>query len=331
MNNFWKKLTPPILALAPMEGVNDTAFRQICKQGGADVVYTEFVAADAIVHDARKTMDRLAFDPSEQPVIAQIFGHNLESFATAAQKISQLGYAGLDINFGCPARKVVAHGSGVALFRRPAYARELIQRALDSVSIPVSIKMRTSIRAERKELDPDNPRRITAVDFLDAIGDLPVAAIMVHGRSYEQGHRGDIDTDMIREVKQRFKGIVLANGGMTTPQLAKAMLETTGADGVGIARGAMGQPWIFQQIREFLKTGQAAPLNAERVTSMVKEHADVVYRAKGDHGLIEFRKHLSKYITNWPGAAAWRAKAVRITSMADVEEVIAAIKSGLQP
>ncbi len=255
MNNFWKSLPRPILALAPMEGVNDTAFRQLCKQHGADLVYTEFVAADAIVHEAKRTMGRLRYDPAEQPVIAQIFGRNPESFRAAAKAIDQMGFAGLDINFGCPARKVVHRGEGVALLREPAYARQLIEIALESVTIPVSIKIRTSIRAERKEVQ-DGAENHTALDFIEAVGDLPIAAVMIHGRAFEQGHQGDVDTAMIKAVKQHFNGLVLANGGIFTPERVVSMLQETGADGVGIARGTWGSPWIFSQARQLLTTAR---------------------------------------------------------------------------
>lgn len=325
MANFWHTLPRPILALAPMEGVNDTAFRQLCKHHGADVVYTEFVAADAIAHNARKMMERLRFDPSEQPVIAQIFGKNPESFAIAARTIEKLGLAGLDINFGCPAQKVVAHGSGVALLRTPEFARELIQRALDSVTIPVSIKIRTGIRKERKEVDPTCEERITALDFLEAIHDLPIQAIMVHGRSYEQGHQGDVDATMIRAVKERFKGIVLANGGIFSPERAVEMLKETGADGVGIARGAWGQPWIFRQIRELLEQGKFTAADWGSIPATILMHAKLLQAVKGDHGLLEFRKHFSNYIKGWPHAAHFRARAVQVNTPADIQQILSDI------
>lgn len=306
-----------------MEGINDTAFRQLCKQHGADVVYTEFVSADAIAHGARKTMERLRFDPAEQPVVAQIFGKNPGTFAVAAKTIEKLGFAGLDINFGCPARKVVAHGSGVALFRDPKFARQLIQIALDNVAIPVSIKIRTSIRRERREVDPTSAERLTALDFLEAIHDLPISAIMVHGRSFEQGHRGEIDAAMIRSVKERFGGIVLANGGIFTPERVITMLQETGADGVGIARGTWGQPWIFRQSRQLLSGQPAAPVRRDELVNTVRTHARLSLSSKGPHGLIEFRKHFAFYIAGFPGAAQLRQRAVRVVTLADVEAVIA--------
>ncbi len=324
--NFWLQFKKPILALAPMEGVTDVAFRTLCKEWSADVVYTEFMAAEAIVHAGPKFMKKMARRDEERPVICQIFGRNPEAFAEAAKKVEALGFDGLDINFGCPARKVVGRGAGVALFREPDFARRLIETALKSVTIPVSIKIRTGIRKERKEVDPNCQDKITALDFLEAVGDLPISAIMVHGRSYEQGHQGDVDADMICQVKQKFHGLVLANGGVFTPERVVTMLEETGADGVGIARGSWGQPWIFQQARQLLQGGRYDPVDRLTVIRAIQRHAELLYEAKGDHGLIEFRKHLAKYVTGYPRAAHWRSQAVRVETLADVATITAALE-----
>lgn len=322
--NFWLQLKKPILALAPMEGVTDIAFRAICKQNGADVVYTEFLPADGIAYGAKKILEKMKRTDDERPVICQIFGRDPAKFAIAAKKVEAMGFDGLDINFGCPARKVVSSGSGVALLRTPQYARQLIEAAMANTSLPVSIKIRTSIRKERKEILP-GADRYTALDLLAVITDLPVAAIMVHGRSFESGHSGEVDMDMIRRVKEAFQGIVLANGGITTPEQAKVMLENTGTDGVGIARGSWGQPWIFQQTREYLATGQVTPIAWDRVKAVILEHARLMYTTKGDWGLREFRKHLAHYIKGRPGAAIMRRQAVTVETLADVEALVAGL------
>lgn len=323
--NFWTKIKKPILALAPMEGVTDVAFRTLCKEWGADVVYTEFMAAEAIMHAGPKFMKKMAKSDNERPVICQIFGRNPEAFAAAAKKVEALGFDGLDINFGCPARKVVGRGAGVALLRDPQYARQLIEAALNSITIPLSIKIRTSIRKESKDVDPACADRYTALDFIEAIKDLPIQAVMIHGRGFEQGHQGDVDTDMIRQVKQKFNGLVLANGGIFTPERVSSMLQETGADGIGIARGSQGQPWIFQQARQLLDTGHYEPVNRATIVKTILRHAQLLYEAKGDHGLIEFRKHFAQYIAGYPHAAKWRARAVQIERMGDVEDITEAL------
>ncbi|MBI2984403.1 MAG: tRNA-dihydrouridine synthase [Candidatus Kerfeldbacteria bacterium] len=320
--NFWSSLEKPILALAPMEGVTDTAFRQIAKTWGADVVYTEFTAAEAIFHRARRAMERLEFNPSERPVIAQIFGREPEAFVQAVKLIGQMGFAGLDINFGCPARKVVAKGAGVALLRDPQYARRLVGLALENTTLPVSMKIRTSIRKERQSLDANQADVHTAVDFIAALHGLPVAAVMVHGRSYEQGHHGEVDAAMIRQVKKHFHGPVLANGGIFTPERVPQMLSETMADGVGIARGAWGQPWIFQQTKRLLKAGGYESVDWRNLKQTIIDHARLVVKTRGERGLIEFRKHLAKYVSGFPRASEFRNQAVRINTLADVDELI---------
>lgn len=319
---FWNSFTEPILALAPMEGVTDEAFRRICKEQGADVVYTEFISSDAIAHNAKKALEKFRFNESERPVICQIFGKDPAAFAIAAKAVEQAGFDGLDINFGCPARKVVGHGSGVALLRTPLYARTLIDAALSSVTIPVSIKVRTSIRAERKEVQ-DGAEKITVLDFLEVINDLPISAIMVHGRSFEAGHQGAVDTDMIHRVKERFNGIVLANGGITSPQGVKEMLEQTTADGVGIARGSWGMPWIFRHSRDLLRGHEPVPLTDQELRAVILRHAELCWETKGAHGLLEFRKHAGNYIKGRPGASAFRRQAVTVSTMDDVQRLVA--------
>lgn len=319
--SFWNTFQKPILALAPMEGVTDEAFRRICKEQGADVVYTEFISSDAIAHNAKKALEKFRFDESERPVICQIFGKDPAAFAIAAKAVEQAGFDGLDINFGCPARKVVGHGSGVALLRTPHYARTLIESAIQSVSIPVSIKVRTSIRAERKEVQ-DGAERVTVLDFLEVINDLPIAAIMVHGRSFEAGHQGSVDTDMIRRVKERFNGIVLANGGITSPEGTRDMLLQTKADGVGIARGSWGMPWIFRHSRELLSGGTPQPLTDQELRAVILRHAELCWQTKGAHGLLEFRKHAGNYVKGRAGASAFRRQAVTVSSLDDVQRLV---------
>ncbi|MBI4090125.1 MAG: tRNA-dihydrouridine synthase [Candidatus Kerfeldbacteria bacterium] len=323
--NFWRELKRPILALAPMEGITDSAFRTVAKQQGADVVYTEFISSDAIDHGSTTALHKMDFQPAEQPVVCQIFGRDLAAFQRAARIVEDRGFAGLDINFGCPARKVVSHGSGVALMRDPAYCRRLIEAVLDVITIPLSIKVRVSIRTERPEVAPDCPDVYTVLDLIEAIRDLPVAAIMVHGRSFERGFDGAVDTAMIQAVKQRFPGVVLANGGVRTPLDAVQMLSQTKADGVGIARGALGQPWIFQQTKAYLQRHPLNPVSWQTVTSIATEHAVAAVQHGGPRALVEFRKHLAWYMSGVPGAAAARRQLPGVNQVADVQALLATL------
>lgn len=326
MANFWLQLKKPILALAPMEGVTDYAFRTLCREQGADVVYTEFVAAEAIIHGGKSVLQKLRHGENERPVICQIFGTSPEAFAEAAVKVQAMGFDGLDLNFGCPARKVVRRGAGVALLREPSYARQLIEVSLEKITIPLSIKVRSSIRKESKDVVTTDERS-TVLDLVEAIRDLPISAIMVHGRGFEQGHKGDIDTAMIKAVKERFPGLVLANGGITTPERVKSMLEETGADGVGIARGSWGQPWIFRQARQLLDSGSYTAVDQEHIAGVIRRHATLLFADKNAHGLLEFRKHFGNYIKGFRGAAELRARAVRVETLEDVEKIITNLRT----
>ncbi len=322
MNNFWSKLNKPILALAPMEGVTDQAFRTICRNQGADLAYTEFVSSDALAHNSKKALGKLAFKDTERPIVCQIFGKDPQAFAQAAETVEKLGFDGIDLNFGCPARKVVSHGSGVALLRDPKFASQLIEAALERIHIPLSIKVRASIRRERKSIDPNNNDCATALDLVEAIEGLPVAALMVHGRSFEGGFQGPVDLEMIKQVKQRFNGPVLANGGVLTPEDAQRMLEATSADGVGIARGALGKPWLFNQIKEYLKTGRYAEPTWDQKRAVILEHARLALEHKGGHGLIELRKHLAWYVRGRPNAAEFRRRLVTIKAIEEIERIL---------
>lgn len=313
---FWSKLKKPILALAPMAGVTDLAFRQICKKYGADVVYTEMISADGLHYGSKKTLPMLKIAKSEHPVIVQLFGKRPPMFVKAAKICEQAGFDGIDINFGCPAKKVVAHGGGVTMMRDLALCQEIIKTVCQSTKLPVSVKIRSSINRT------SGRGEITAVDFIKAIKNLPVSAVMVHGRSFEQPFAGEPDYAMIKKVKQEFRGIVLGNGGIFTPEQAKIMLAKTGADGIGLARGLYGRPWLFQQIKDYLQHGKYQEFTWTKIKKVMPEHAKLAFKAKGEHGLIELRKHLAWYVKGLPQAAAWRQKLVVIKSLKEIENIL---------
>lgn len=322
MKNFWESLPRPIIALAPMEGITDSAFRRTAREYGADVVYTEFISSDAIDRSARTALAKMEYDPIEQPVVCQIFGRDVGAFKRAAKIVEARGFAGIDINFGCPARKVVRNGGGVALMRNPLFARRLIEVVLDAVRIPVSIKLRSSIRCERREIQPDCPDRYTALDVVEAISDLPLAAIMIHGRSFENPFAAEIDVTMIRAVQERFSGTVLANGGILTPEDAERMLNQTGAHGIAIARGALGKPWIFSRLRQALRPAEPHPDVYDRaIPTIILEHAQRAAK-KDKRALVEFRKHLSWYIRGVNNAARLRARLSSVNTLDDVRQVV---------
>jgi len=312
-NNFWQKLLKPILALAPMAGVSDSAFRQLCKSFGADVVYTEMISADGLHYDAKKTLAMLKFAKSEKPIVCQLFGKRPEMFAKAAKIAQKAGFDGIDLNFGCPARKVAAHGGGVTMMRDLKHCRKLIQVTLENTSLPVSVKIRSGI---------DN---VTALDFVKAIKDLPVAAVMIHGRPFKNPYNAPIDYAMIKKVKENFSGIVLGNGGINKPEDAEMMLEKTGVDGLGLARGLYGKPWLFKQIKDYLsagKKGNYQELDFKNIKKVAVKHAQLAEKMKGKWGIIETRKHLVYYAKGFPGAAKLRAKLVKVESIKEIKEIL---------
>ncbi|MFA4872364.1 MAG: tRNA-dihydrouridine synthase [Patescibacteria group bacterium] len=314
MNNFWTKLPKPFLALAPMAGVTDLAFRTMCKRFGADVIYTEFASANALARNSQKTHDMLSFSPGEKPVVCQIFGNDPSVLRLAARQVERLGFSGIDINFGCPAYKVTRHGGGVNLMRNPELCAELVAAVCSATTLPVSIKVRASINL--------NQKKITALDLVKKIKSLPISAIMVHGRSYEKPFDGEPDLEMISEVKKLFTGIVIANGGIYSPVLAKEMVEATHADGLGIARGALGRPWIFRQIREYLASGTYHEPTWDEKKQYIMEHVKLALEAKGPYGIIEMRKHLAWYVKGLPRAKKIREELVKVKTLEEVQRII---------
>lgn len=298
-----------------MAGVTDTAFRQLCKAYGTDVIYTEFASVDALVYENKKTKDFIGYDPTEQPVVCQIFGKKPEHFFKAVKVLEEMGFAGVDLNFGCPAYKVVRNGGGVTLMRDLPLCHELVQAACEGTKLPISIKIRASIKKQ-------NVGVITALDLVDKIKALPVSAIMIHARSYEQPFDGEPNLSIISEVRKIWSGILLANGGIYTPENAKEVLEVTRADGVGIARGAWGKPWFFEQIKQYLSTGNYKKPNWATIKQIMLRHAEIALLSKGEYGLIELRKHLSWYAKGFAGASQIRAQLVQIKTLDEIKSIL---------
>lgn len=362
-NNFWLKFKPhpnpplrkgrevqqPILALAPMAGITDSAFRQMCRKYGADVVYTEMISADGLYHDSKKTLAMLKFAKSEQPAVIQLFGKDPSKFTKAAQIAEQAGFSGIDINFGCPAKKVAGHGGGVTLMRDLPKCRQIIEAVLSGTKLPVSVKLRSSIlelpllskegrgvvMKDSKNIEPsktssnsplERGRKITALDFLQAMHDLPLSAVMIHGRPYEKPFDGEIDYKMIKNCVQYLKKnspqtIVLGNGGIKKPEDAKRMIDETGCDGVGLARGLYGKPWLFKQTRDYLAKNKYRELTQNQIKKVIIQHAKRAFKDKKQYGLIELRKHLLWYVSGWGNAKELRSKLVQVEKLSDLSKI----------
>jgi len=311
MHNFWTSLKKPIFALAPLSGITDSAFRRICKGFGADIVYSELSSSTGLVHQPESTLEIMRFNESERPYVVQLFGNNPEHFASAARFVSrEIKPDGIDINFGCPIAKVFKRGAGAALMTNPALAREVILSVIENTSLPVSIKTRISV----KEVD--------LLSFLDYVSDLDIKSVMIHGRSYAQGFSGPNDIETTRNARAHFKGTILANGGARSAAEGLELLEKTGADGVGIARGALGNPWIFERLKTAYSGNRNGRPSAQDVFRTAMEHARLSTSLKGKRGIIEMRKHLGWYLRQVPGTREVRQKAVKVCNLQDIAELL---------
>lgn len=310
-NNFWEKIEKPIFALAPMAGIADSAFRRICKEFGADVLYSEMASATALVYNPIKTLELLQSDKKEAPYIAQLFGSNPDHFAKAvrllASKKQQFRMPdGIDINFGCPVPKIFKQGAGAALMRNLKQAREVIKAVLGNTDLPVSIKL----RAKSGEID--------CLMFLDYMKDLPISAAMIHGRTLAQGFGGPVDREIIKKARNYFGGIILANGGVMSAWDAFNLLEKTKAGGVGIARGALGRPWLFRE----MKNKKAEVKGEKEIFKIALKHAELAEKLKGRQGIIEMRKHLCWYVRGLPGASEMRSELVKVENSQDIKKIL---------
>ncbi|MDP2736851.1 MAG: tRNA-dihydrouridine synthase [bacterium] len=263
------------------------------------------ISATAIVYNSKKTLELMSFDKKERPYVVQLFGSNPEHFAQAAKFVaSKIKPDGLDINFGCPVKKVAKQGAGAELMNNLKLSREIVKAVLANTDLPVSIKCRSQVG------------KVSVLDFLKIIKDLPVAAVMIHGRTLAQGHSGAVNWETIKQARKYFKGVILANGGVKDKKTAEELLTATDADGIGIGQGALGKPWIFQDV----KSPQPPLLKGEKeIFKIILKHAGLVNKLKGKQGIIEMRKHLCWYVTGLPNAGKLRQELVKAESLEDIK------------
>jgi nifR3 family TIM-barrel protein len=305
VKNFWQNLEKPILALAPMAGITDSAWRQMCKKFGADVVYSEMASATAFCYNAEKTLALLKFSQPERPYVVQLFGSQPEHFARAVKIIGkEIKPDGIDINFGCPVKKVQRQGAGAVLMKDLKLAREIIETVLKSTKLPVSIKVRSRVG------------QVDIIKFLKYLRGLDIKAIMIHGRDLNQGHSGAVDWVIIKKSRQYFPGLILANGGVVDKLSAAELLAKTEADGLGIGQGALGRPWIFEQLRIM-----NYELRIRDIFKIALAHARLVQKLKGKQGIVEMRKHLCWYVQGLPGAKELRSRLIRVEKISEIKNI----------
>ena len=300
-NKLWQIGTVKIdgqAILAPMAGVSDIAYRLLAKEHGAALVCTEMVSAMGIKYKNERTHELLRIEDVECPVSMQIFGSDPEAIALGAKVVANAGADIVDINMGCPVKKVVTSGDGSALMKNPDLAARVAEAAVEAVDVPVTVKMRIG-------WDSDS---INVVDFAKRIESTGVAAIAVHGRTKEQMYSGHADWSYIKAVKEAVSVPVLGNGDIVEPEDAKQMLDETGCDAVMVGRGAQGNPWIFGRIHHYLATGEvlSGPTDIERLDMLLK-HFDLLCQYKGKSMAVkEIRTHAGWYMKGLPESAYWR-------------------------
>ena len=300
--------------LAPMAGVTDLPFRVLCQEQGCGLVCMEMVSAKAILYKNKNTKELLEVDERERPVSLQLFGSDPKILSEIAASLEDGPYDIFDINMGCPVPKVAGNGEGSALMKNPQLVREIVSKVVRAIEKPVTVKI-------RKGFDEEH---VNAVEIAKIIEDCGAAAVAVHGRTREQYYSGKADWDIIRQVKEAVSIPVIGNGDVTGPESAKKMMEETGVDGIMIGRACRGNPWIFKQINEYLKTGVIPEKpSLEEVREMMLRHARMQLECKGEYtGIREMRKHVAWYTAGYPNSAKLRAKINEVETFEELTELL---------
>lgn len=294
-----------------MAGVSDLPFRLLCREQGAGYAVTEMVSAKAVYYHNKNTAQLLRTDPAEIPTAVQLFGSDPDIMAEIGEEIAEeTDFAAIDVNMGCPVPKVVKNGEGSALMRNPLLAEKIIAAMTRRIRKPVTVKFRKGF----------NDEEVNAVDFAKRMEQAGAAACAVHGRTREQYYRGKADWEIIREVKEAVQIPVFGNGDIFSPEDAARMMRETGCDGVMIARGAKGNPWIFSRTVHFLATGELLPPpTAAEVKAMIRRHAAMLADFKGEEtAMREMRGHVSWYTAGFPNSASLRNEVNQVTTMEEL-------------
>lgn len=292
----------PIIALAPMDGYTNSAFRRICKTINPEIiVFTEFTSADGLHYQAKKVQEKFFYHEQEKPIIAQIFGKNVNTFITAAKYCEAMGFAGIDLNMGCPAKKVVRSEHGIALRKKHDLAFRLISAVAENTALPVSVKTRLGW-SDASDL----------IDFGKGAQNAGADLLTIHGRTYVQGYKNPADFNPIYELKKELTIPVIGNGGIQSYD--QGYLALGNLDGFMIGQAAIGNPWVFVKNSD---------ISFEAKVPIIKKHAQYLIELKGEKiGTLEIRKQLLAYVKSIPFAATYRLKLVSVNSLENIHEVL---------
>ena len=309
------------LLLAPMEDVSDPPFRSVCKENGADMMYTEFISSEGLIRDADKSVQKLDIYDSERPIGIQIFGDNIDSMKDAARISEKAKPEVLDINYGCPVKKVACRGAGAGILLDLDKMQKMTKEIVKQVKIPVTVKTRLGW----------DDKSIKIVEVAERLQDVGIQALTIHGRTRKQMYKGEANWEYIAEVKNnsRINIPIFGNGDIDSPEKAIEYKERYNVDGIMIGRAAIGNPWIFNEIKHFMKNKRhkESPSIANRI-SAVKKHIDFSIRWKGEKlGLIEMRRHYNNYFRGIDNFKPYRLKLVHSEKESDSLEILEEINT----
>jgi len=300
------------LLLAPMEDVSDPPFRALCKENGADLMYTEFISSEGLIRDAAKSVQKLDIFEYERPVGIQIFGNNIESMKRATELTTAAKPDIIDINYGCPVKKVAGKGAGAGILQDIPKMVEMTAEIVKSTNLPVTVKTRLGWNEETKYI----------VEVAERLQDVGIKGLSIHGRTRKQMYKGDADWTLIGDVKNnpRMHIPIFGNGDVTTPERVVEVKNKYGVDGVMIGRASIGYPWIFNEIKHFMATGEhlAKPVLQDRINA-ARKHLEMSVKWKGEKlGVLEMRRHYGNYFKGIPDFKPHRMKLVTQDEVADV-------------
>jgi len=308
--------------LAPMEDVSNYPFRMICKKLGADVLYSEFISSEALIRDADKAFKKMTLLPEEHPIGIQIYGSRVEAMVEAAQIAEEKEPDFIDINFGCPVKKVALKGAGAGLLRDIPLMIKICEEVVKHTAIPVTAKTRLGW----------DSNEIVIIDVARQMESVGIEALTIHARTRQQGFKGEADWDWIKKTKESIKMPVIGNGDITEPEHAIKMFEQTGCDAVMIGRGAIHKPWIFKQIKNLMANGVSLPDPdlSEKIDLLI-EHLNYSVEYKGERrGVLEMRKHFSGYLKGIPNVSKFRMELMQFTQLQPLVDRLESYKNQMK-